>query len=286
MDQQKKTVFFSWTELLLRVTLDYKTQKALENIDWDSCVTKYGDILQRFLVEYPLATARQDKDFPHKVEEISKSALTTKLKAIRSKYRQAVDSGRKSGHGRVVLLFFDACEKIWGGSPSTTTLNSGVETADLADVETADCMVSNPPPPDATDSQEVTHDDGTSQPSRRDRLAAHLSTYKSDRLKRKLTSEEHLAAIAQEEILQQMGDSEREFSVTLGRLTDNIERFTASVAEGFALMRQAMYPPPPPNYSQYHLNQFGHTSMSPRTQNPPSSSQQPEFCISQYYEEE
>lgn len=52
-----------------------------------------------------------------------------------------------------------------------------------------------------------------------------------------------MTAIAQEElktrkqILERMDDSEREFSVTLGRLTDNVQRFTSSIAEGFALMR-------------------------------------------------
>ena len=37
--------------------------------------------------------------------------MTTEMKAIRVKYRHAVDSGRKSDHGRVVILYFDYCEK-------------------------------------------------------------------------------------------------------------------------------------------------------------------------------
>ena len=45
------------------------------------------------------------KDYPHKREQISKQALTSKLKAIHAKYRQAVDSGRSS-HGRVVLIYY------------------------------------------------------------------------------------------------------------------------------------------------------------------------------------
>ena len=40
---------FVWTddevELLLKVTMEYKTSRAIENIDWESCQTKYGDIL-------------------------------------------------------------------------------------------------------------------------------------------------------------------------------------------------------------------------------------------------
>ncbi len=55
------------------------------------------------------------------------------MKAIRSKFRAAIDSGRKSGHGRVVLLFFDICQDIWGGSPATTTIPTGIETVEIAD---------------------------------------------------------------------------------------------------------------------------------------------------------
>ena len=53
-----------------------------------------------------------NKDYPHKKEELTKPVVTTELKAIRMKYRLAVDSGRKSSHGRVVFLYFDLCESI------------------------------------------------------------------------------------------------------------------------------------------------------------------------------
>ena len=108
-----KATFFTWTdeevECLLRLTI--KPRKP--------------------------ASAGNEKGFPHKVEELTKTALTTKLKAVRVKYRHAVDSGRKSGHGRDVLLYFDFCEKIWGGSPATRALGSGIETTDIMDPDTA-----------------------------------------------------------------------------------------------------------------------------------------------------
>ncbi|XP_062381081.1 uncharacterized protein LOC134069200 [Sardina pilchardus] len=293
MAQQKKNSFFSWTddevELLLRVTLDYKTQKALENIDWDSCVTKYGDILQRFITEYPFATARHDKDFPHKVEEITKAALTTKLKAIRSKYRLAVDSGRKSGHGRVVLLYFDACEKIWGGSPATTTLNSGVETSDLADQDIPDSVVNSSSPAESREDPE--EEEGVS--ARRDRLTAYLSTHRYEKLKRKLPFEEQANAIAREElqlkrqVMQRMEETEKEFSDNMSRLTGSVERLTNSIAEGFAMMRQSMFQQPPSHYPLYHqMNSQPYGHPPPHTPNPtpnPSTSQHNSY--SQYYEE-
>lgn len=62
--------------------------------------------------------------------------MTSKLKQIRQKFRQAVDSGRRSGHGRVVLLYFEQCELVWGGSPATETIPSGVESTDIDDTNT------------------------------------------------------------------------------------------------------------------------------------------------------
>lgn len=125
---------FVWTdkeaELLLNVILEYKVQKTQENIDWESCQSKYVDLMALFLEQYP---AENSNDFPHERSELTRAILTTKIKAVRSKYRQAVDNGRRSGYGRVVLLYFELCEQIWGGSPATTTIPSGIETNDLDD---------------------------------------------------------------------------------------------------------------------------------------------------------
>lgn len=71
------------------------------------------------------------KDYPHKGEEITKQCLTNKLKSIRLKYRQAVDTGKRSGHGRVVLLYYQLCKSIWGGSPATQQPESGLESEDI-----------------------------------------------------------------------------------------------------------------------------------------------------------
>ena len=72
-----------------------------------------------------------NKDYPHKKIDITREVLTTKLKATQIKYRQAVDLGQKSSHGLVVFMFFDLCESIWGGSPTTEQLPSGLESTEL-----------------------------------------------------------------------------------------------------------------------------------------------------------
>lgn len=62
------------------------------------------------------------------------STYSSLLPAIRQKYRMAIDSGRRSGHGRVVLLFFDLCGKIGGGSPATVQIGNGLESTDFRNV--------------------------------------------------------------------------------------------------------------------------------------------------------
>lgn len=102
-------------------------------MDWESCHRKYLDIALAFCRQYTSGDMAVGKDFSHNSSSISHGQLAANLKAVRNKYRHAVESGHPSGHGRVVLIFFELCEEIWGGSSATTTFPSGVETADLTD---------------------------------------------------------------------------------------------------------------------------------------------------------
>ena len=43
------------------MTLDYKTAKTMENIDWESCQTKYSDILDLFNDQYPSQEKKKKK---------------------------------------------------------------------------------------------------------------------------------------------------------------------------------------------------------------------------------
>ena len=216
---------FIWTddevELLLKVTMEYKTSRAIENVDWESCQNKYGDILKLFLDQYPTPenAVAIGKDFPHKTEQITQSSLTSKLKMIRKKFRQAIDPGRKSGHGRVVLLYFELCEEIWGGSPATTTITDGVETTDV-DLENYESSRSpestqtgrSRPELENVDSPETDAGitDNSSTPGlssfkgtvkeKRDLLNARLKGYKGEKLKRKLPVDTQLLSVSQEEL--------------------------------------------------------------------------------------
>ena len=123
---------FVWSddeaELLLNVTNEYKVAKAAESVNWESVKSKYKDIFDCFVAALPEENTDICRNFPH---EIKLQNVTAKLKAIRLKFRQAVDSGRRSGHGRVVMIYYELCEKIWGGSPATEQIDGGIETVEL-----------------------------------------------------------------------------------------------------------------------------------------------------------
>ena len=65
-----------------------------------------------------------DEEYPrsNKLEDITKERISSKLKAIRKNYKKAVDCGKRSGGGRVVMTFYDLCHDIWAGAPSTNSI--------------------------------------------------------------------------------------------------------------------------------------------------------------------
>lgn len=96
----------------------------MNNIDWETSQFKYSDILEQLLELCPSTTPQEaeksGKDYPHKKEDHANAILASKMKSIRLKHRHAVDTGRRSGHGRVVLLYYELCERIWVDCAATT----------------------------------------------------------------------------------------------------------------------------------------------------------------------
>ena len=294
-EDKSKNEYFSWSddeaELLLKVTIDYKTSKAMENVDWESCQTKYQDILDKYLEQYPSPeeALALGKDYPHAKDEMTKVILTSKLKIVRQKYPKAVDSGRRSGHGRVVLLYFELCEEIWGGSPASNAIESGLESAEIHEFSSANHeeMASSTPSPassvvmnDSTDFQDSVDTPVEDHPEerlpssvvreRRELLDSKLAGHKKEKLKRKPRSDSQLLICAQEELkikkqmLERMEATDKEHSEYMKKMFCNMERLTSSMADGFALLRQVMLPQPAYTTGPRNTPHYFH-------QNPPSS---------------
>ncbi|KAK0154840.1 hypothetical protein N1851_002846 [Merluccius polli] len=248
----KKAESFVWTdcevELLLRLTLDYKANKLQENVDWESCQSKYLDLANAFRAQCPTEAT---EDFPHAATAVSKVQVTTKLKNICGKYRRAVDTGRRSGQGRVVMLFYELCQEIWGGSPATRSIESSIETADLEDDSSSQPSTSTeemPASPHSTDSIDCLPPAVVKQ--RRDLLQAKLASHRGDRLKRKAHADP-----AEEELkikrrtLELAEESARSHAEHMTQINTNIANITSTIQDGFALMRELLlrlqFVPPP-----------------------------------------
>ena len=88
--------------------------------------SKYEKISKIFVERYPKIKDGDvpDEEYPrsNKLEDITKERISSKLKAIRKNYKKAVDCGKRSGGGRVVMTFYDLCHDIWAGAPSTNSI--------------------------------------------------------------------------------------------------------------------------------------------------------------------
>lgn len=212
--------------------------------------------------------------------------MSTKLKAIRAKFREAVDSGRRSGHGRVVMLYYELCERIWSGSPATEKITSGIESSDIVTFDSTSssqvnhqltddedtCTILSPRPTStATDDSQpelsdqslaISNGDSASSDDtilkRRELLNAKLTGYKHDKLKRKLPVDAQILSYTMEELavkkrmVEQMDVFEKQYTENITRLSDNMEKLTNTISEGFAMLRNVMATPVPAPYAYPH----------------------------------
>ena len=301
---------FVWTddetELLLNVAIDYKTKKAAECTDWESVKSKYNDVHAGFLAAIPAAEALSTslKDFPHDKGVITKQVVTSKLKAARMKFRQAIDSGRRSGHGRVVLLYFnELCEQLWGGSPATEQIASGLESADLGPGDKRERAGNEDDEltthtTDSTEEQPTAGvlENPTSQPEnrptsssvtvqRRQFLDSKLTNYRQEKLTRKVAMDAQMLSCAQEELavkkrlVEQIEQMDKQYADNMAKMSKSMEAFSGSIAEGFSLLKTAMlqpaYPPVPPSH---YPHQFSHYSSFPSSSSYPGPSAGTNSC--------
>ena len=58
------------------------------------------------------------------IQQLHKARITSKIKKIHSDYKKAVELGKRSGGGRIIMPFYDLCQDIWAGSLTNTSLPS------------------------------------------------------------------------------------------------------------------------------------------------------------------
>ena len=123
---------FNWTDdeiqLLLEVCVDFKAESDYEGVNWESKRTKNEQIKSKFCEQYPEV---EDEKFPRckDLDSITKERVSAKLKSIRTNFKKAVDTGKRSGGGRIIFTFYELCERIWSGCPAVNSISHGIDTS-------------------------------------------------------------------------------------------------------------------------------------------------------------
>ena len=50
---------------------------------------------------------------------------------MKKNFRKTLDSGRRSGSGRLVFTLYEDCSAIWAGCPSAEGIAGGIETSPI-----------------------------------------------------------------------------------------------------------------------------------------------------------
>ena len=116
------------SSIVLSTVLDYKTKQTYNGVNWESTKTKYVEINESFVGQYP-TRALDVESFPKNEpeKEFTKERILSKIKILRVKYRAALDSGGRL----VVAAFYDICSSTWEGSPSAGSVDEGVESCNV-----------------------------------------------------------------------------------------------------------------------------------------------------------
>lgn len=209
MSSKKESDSICWTddetELLLNVLLDYKTQCASENFDWVSKKSKFQDIYVNFIEQITVEEELQlenGKTFKE-AKKCTKEQIKNKIKSILRNYKHSVDDSRS--RGRVVLLYFDLCNEIWGGSPAVFKVINGVETSNIIDIST---NIENSIRDCSSSFQEIEDDDYENSQNTRDQtihkrrelLNTQLNNFKENKMKRKISVDQQMLLVAKEEV--------------------------------------------------------------------------------------
>ena len=116
---------FNWTDdEIHEVCFDFKAESDYEGVNWESKRTKYEQIKSKFCEQYPEV---EDEKFPRckDLDSITKERVSAKLKSIRTNFKKTVDTGKRSGGGKIIFTFYELCERIWGGCLLSIVFHTG-----------------------------------------------------------------------------------------------------------------------------------------------------------------
>eukprot|EP00112_Aurelia_sp_Birch-Aquarium-sp1_P016380 Seg3708.3 transcript_id=Seg3708.3/GoldUCD/mRNA.D3Y31 product="hypothetical protein" protein_id=Seg3708.3/GoldUCD/D3Y31 len=273
-DEKKGSKTFSWTDeetsLLLQVVIDYKASKTAAGLDWETVKTRYEDITERFQAQYPRGGADANmEEYPNFADpsKITKERIIPRLKRIKLNFRKAIDSGRRSGGGRVVLALYDECNDIWGGSPAVDSIDHGIEssvttaTYEIDDGESSftkdsSDLIQNDSRNLDADEESLSDDNNQNQKVTgkdmgqvRRNLIQHLKEKRDSKLTKRISTDAQLMDIAAQELkikkqmLTRMEENDRRHEENMKVFADSMKSLAGIISQGFNMIQTIMLPP-------------------------------------------
>ena len=124
---------FSFTDdeiqLLLEVFTEYKAKREYCGVDWESVGNKYEKTHEKLFQQYPKNSTYGFSNSENAEPTLTVKRIIGKLKIIRTNFKKAVDTNKRSGGERVVLTFYGLCKKLWSGSPEVTSIENSIDTS-------------------------------------------------------------------------------------------------------------------------------------------------------------
>ena len=190
---------------------------------------------------------KDDYHHVNDIDTINKARVTSKIKNIRSSYKKAFDLGKRSGGGRIVMIFYDLCNEIWNGSPATTSSAGGADTS-----STANGLDNTTIDEDKEKSQvvPVNNDSG----DRRNQIAKFLKEERHKRMSKKRSFEQQQAAFYQEDLslkkqlIDKMDAADKEFNNNMAKITRSMETVSSALVQSMNLMTQLIQQQPPQQF--------------------------------------
>ena len=178
-----------------------------QGVDWESMTkNKYDKIMETVHKNYPKIGGI--KEFPHGecIQELHNAHITSKILKIRSDYKKAVDLGKRSDRGRIMMTFYDLCWDIWAGSPATTSLSSGFDSSMASEDSTVQRIALRVEKEKAEEMSALSDNENNEikiqqSNNRRAHISKYLKDEKAKRLSKKLSSEVQSINLAKESYL-------------------------------------------------------------------------------------
>ena len=159
----EKKKCFRWTDemhtSLIEALKDYKVSCEYNNVDFDADKTLQYKTLRKEMAkrfntkDSPFGPVDVSERPPGELNEDEKKRYTAmvkdekklilqgynrvleKVKILRQGFSKAVTAGTRSGSGKLVYDQYDNLRNIWGGSPNTMPLPTGIDSSSVNDGE-------------------------------------------------------------------------------------------------------------------------------------------------------